>query len=440
MEFKEMYLIDCVNDIIDYRGKTPKKLKDNWSEDGDYRAISAKNIKNMNLVNQNSMNKAKASLYKKWMKKEIDKGDILLTSEAPLGETLYWDFEEKIILSQRVFGLKANNEIVNSKYLFAYMQTPFFKHELFARESGTTVTGIRRKELEKVIIKVPSMYIQSYIGQIIYNINYKINNNNKIIANLEELSQTLFKRWFVDFEFPDEDGNPYKSSGGEMIDSELGKIPLNWNVNVLKNIADIRTGYAFKSSEYIYSSKLSVLRTLNISKTSCLIEMNNLKFVSNDYINIPKYNKYSLEIFDTLLVTVGGSIGNIGIITESNLPSLQNQNMWRFRTLNSKINNLLIYNIIKIINKNVSNQTSGSAREFYTKKVFENFKIALPNLNHPMLLKANQIHLNLFKNISNLNKETNNLVKLRDTLLPKLMSGELEISDDIEVNTDELSI
>lgn len=440
MEFKEMYLIDCVNDIIDYRGKTPKKLKDNWSEDGDYRAISAKNIKNMNLVNQNSMNKAKASLYKKWMKKEIDKGDILLTSEAPLGETLYWDFEEKIILSQRVFGLKVNNEIVNSKYLFAYMQTPFFKHELFSRESGTTVTGIRRKELEKIVIKVPSMYIQNYIGQIIYNINYKINNNNKIIANLEELSQTLFKRWFVDFEFPDEDGNPYKSSGGEMIDSELGKIPLNWNVNVLKNIADIRTGYAFKSSEYIYSSKLSVLRTLNISKTSCLIEMNNLKFVSNDYINIPKYNKYSLEIFDTLLVTVGGSIGNIGIITESNLPSLQNQNMWRFRTLNSKINNLLIYNIIKIINKNVSNQTSGSAREFYTKKVFENFKIALPNLNHPMLLKANQIHLNLFKNISNLNKETNNLVKLRDTLLPKLMSGELEISDDIEVNTDELSI
>lgn len=225
-----------------------------------------------------------------------------------------------------------------------------------------------------------------------------------------------------------------------MVDSELGKIPLNWNVNALKNITDIRTGYAFKSSEYIYSSKLSVLRTLNISKTSCLIEMSNLKFVSNDYINISKYNKYSLEIFDTLLVTVGGSIGNIGIITESNLPSLQNQNMWRFRTLNSNINNPLIYNIIKIINKNVSNQTSGSAREFYTKKVFENFKIALPNLNHPMLLKANQIHLNLFKNISNLNKETNNLVKLRDTLLPKLMSGELEISDDVEVNTDELSI
>ena len=76
------------------------------------------------------------------------------------------------------------------------------------------------------------------------------------------------------------------------------------------------------------------------------------------------------------------------------MPSLQNQNMWRFRSLNSKINNPLIYNIIKIINQNVSNQTSGSAREFYTKKVFENFKIVFPNLNHPILLKANQIHSN----------------------------------------------
>ena len=61
--------------------------------------------------------------------------------------------------------------------------------------------------------------------------------NNKLIANLEELSQTLFKRWFVDFEFPDEDGNPYKSSGGEMVDSELGKIPSNWKIYKLKDIA-----------------------------------------------------------------------------------------------------------------------------------------------------------------------------------------------------------
>ncbi|MCI2869167.1 restriction endonuclease subunit S [Staphylococcus hominis] len=366
--------------------------------------------------------------------KTAEKNDILFSVRAPVGEVNIAPFE--LCIGRGLSAIRSKNK--DNKFLHYLL---IYKlQDIHSKSTGTIFNSINKSTLENLEIKIPNEKFQKFIGTLLRNIDNKIELNNKIIANLEELSQILFKRWFVDFEFPDEDGNPYKSSGGEMIDSELGKIPLNWNVNALKNIADIRTGYAFKSSEYIYSSKLSVLRTLNISKTSCLIEMSNLKFVSNDYINIPKYNKYSLEIFDTLLVTVGGSIGNIGIITESNLPSLQNQNMWRFRTLNSKINNPLIYNIIKIINKNVSNQTSGSAREFYTKKVFENFKIALPNLNHPMLLKANQIHLNLFKNISNLNKETNNLVKLRDTLLPKLMSGELEISDDVEVNEDELSI
>ena len=180
------------------------------------------------------------------MKKEVSKNNILLTSEAPLGESLFWDSDEKIVLSQRVFGLKPNTDIVNPKYLFAYLQTPKFKHELTSRESGTTVTGIRRKELEKTIIEVPSQNIQKFIGDLFYITNKKIKNNQNIIANLEELSQTLFKRWFVDFEFPDENGNPYKSNGGEMVDSELGAIPKGWNVKNLDDIANYMNGLAMQ--------------------------------------------------------------------------------------------------------------------------------------------------------------------------------------------------
>lgn len=354
-----------------------------------------------------------------------DKPSVLIGRKGSIGKVKY--INKPFWTIDTLFYTKINETKVLPKFLYYKLSMIDFNYY----NEGTTIPSLRTETLYRIKLDLPHLSTQKKVINTLGTIDNKIEINRKIIANLEELSQTLFKHWFIDFEFPDKNGTPYKSSGGEMIDSELGEIPLNWNINELKNIADIRTGYAFKSSEYIYSSKLSVLRTLNISKTSCLIEMNNLKFVSNDYINIPKYNKYSLEIFDTLLVTVGGTIGNIGIITESNLPSLQNQNMWRFRTLNSKINNPLIYNIIKIINKKVSNQTSGSAREFYTKKVFENFKIALPNLNDPMLLKANQIHSNIFNTISNLNKETNNLVQLRDNLLPKLMSGELEIPDDM---------
>ncbi|HDJ4718077.1 restriction endonuclease subunit S [Staphylococcus aureus] len=440
MEFKEMYLIDCVNDIIDYRGKTPKKLKDNWSEDGDYRAISAKNIKNMNLVNQNSMNNAKASLYKKWMKKEIDKGDILLTSEAPLGETLYWDFEEKIILSQRVFGLKANNEIVNSKYLFAYMQTPFFKHELFARESGTTVTGIRRKELEKVIIKVPSMYIQNYIGQIFYNINYKINNNNKIIGNLEELSQTLFKRWFVDFEFPDENGNPYKSSGGEMIDSELGNIPRDWEVNELGNYVDIIKGLSYKGAfldkQHERSDSFPLLSISNFNFISGF-KSNKTKYYFGDYKERHLVNPGDILIAATDLTQDRKILGAPAIVPNLNKTMIFSLDV--FKITETTIPKYVLYFLLQ--SAKYREFVEGSATGTTVIRIAKNVILKVPIvIDKDISIYFDKLIKPYMEKIEHLSQENQKLTQLRDTLLPKLMSGEVEIPNDIEVNSDELSI
>src|SRR5699024_10933799 len=137
-------------------------------------------------------------------------------------------------------------KIIYSKFLFAQMQSRFFLHQLESRQSGTTVTGIRRKELEKVTILVPDYNSQQAIGDFYYNLNEKIKINSKIIANLEELSQTLFKRWFVDFEFPDENGNPYKSSGGKFVDVDGFMLPPNWSVEPLANIAQYTNGLAMQ--------------------------------------------------------------------------------------------------------------------------------------------------------------------------------------------------
>ncbi|MDY4021402.1 restriction endonuclease subunit S [Staphylococcus borealis] len=440
MEFKEMYLADCVSDIIDYRGKTPKKLKDNWNEDGEYRAISAKNIKNMNLVNQDSMNKAKADLYKKWMKKEIDKGDILLTSEAPLGETLYWDLDEKIILSQRVFGLKANNEIVNSKYLFAYMQTPFFKHELFARESGTTVTGIRRKELEKVIIKVPSMHIQNYIGQMIYNINYKINNNNNIIANLEELSQTLFKRWFVDFEFPNKDGNPYKSSGGEMIKSELGEIPKNWRETTLGDYVDLDKGLSYKG-KFLDKKR-------EIEESIPMLSLSNFHFYSGFKNEKTKYyfgdfkDKHKVRAGDIIIAATDLTqdrkmLGSPALVPDLNVNMIYSLDV--FKVKNSILPKYVLYFLLQ--SKKYREFIEGSATGTTVLRVSKDIILKVPiiiDLN--IANKFNEMVKKYMYKIEGLSKENEVLVELRETLLPKLMSGEIAIPDDIEVNTDEFSI
>lgn len=430
MEFKKIILENCVNDIIDYRGKTPKKLKGEWNEKGTFRAVSAKNIKNMQLVNLESLKKVDNELYKKWMKKEVSKNDILLTSEAPLGESLFWDSDEKIVLSQRVFGLKPNTDIVNPKYLFAYLQTPKFKHELTSRESGTTVTGIRRKELEKTIIEVPSQNIQKFIGDLFYITNKKIKNNQNIIANLEEISQTLFKRWFVDFEFPDENGNPYKSSGGEMVDSELGEIPERWEIVKLKDIV-------YQKKDTFNPQKSNELKVLHFSLPAFDSSQNPVI----DDVNAIKSNKWIIDENCILFSKMNPSTRRIWLT--SNDGKYLNVASSEFVVLKSdnSYKNAFIYNICtsdkfsEFLNSNTTGSTN--SRQRVKPDIAISYKLAFHNETSMLFSNKVEPYLEKIKVIRNENQK---LAELRDTLLPKLMSGEIEIPDDIEVNEDELSI
>ena len=119
-KWKTYKLGDVVSTVIDYRGKTPLKLGGDWSSNG-YRALSAKNIKTGRIVQEETIRFVDEELYKKWMKEEISRGDIIITSEAPFGEVFYWDSDEKIVLGQRLFGLKINHSQYCAKYIYYYM-------------------------------------------------------------------------------------------------------------------------------------------------------------------------------------------------------------------------------------------------------------------------------------------------------------------------------
>ena len=152
-------LDDIVLEIIDYRGKTPKKLGGDWSESG-ILAISAKNIKQGKLINLDKSNCVDEALYKKWMKSELKQGDILMTSEAPLGELYYLVKHHKFCLSQRVYSIRANPDIIHPPILFSALYSPLIQEQIYARQSGTTVVGIRQTELRKVFVIVPLMELQ----------------------------------------------------------------------------------------------------------------------------------------------------------------------------------------------------------------------------------------------------------------------------------------
>ncbi|NCR79895.1 MAG: restriction endonuclease subunit S [Microcystis aeruginosa K13-05] len=157
--WKYLKLEEVISDIIDYRGKTPKKLGGDWCNSG-IPALSALNVKNNQLINLDKCKFVNESLYEKWMKTELQKYDILMTSEAPLGELYYLTSEQKFCLSQRLYAIRANVDVIKPAMLFCTLLTPKTQAEIHSRETGTTVFGIRQSALREISILVPSIELQ----------------------------------------------------------------------------------------------------------------------------------------------------------------------------------------------------------------------------------------------------------------------------------------
>jgi type I restriction enzyme S subunit len=148
-------LENVVDEFIDYRGKTPKKLDGDWAESGIF-ALSALNVKQGRLVNLEKAKFVNEELYQRWMKSELRAGDVLMTSEAPLGEVYFMPETRRYCLSQRVFAIRSKCEKMQSSLLFFFLSSPEGQEQLKARASGTTVLGIRQADLRRIpLIQAP---------------------------------------------------------------------------------------------------------------------------------------------------------------------------------------------------------------------------------------------------------------------------------------------
>jgi type I restriction enzyme S subunit len=242
--FTESQLGSLIDTIIDYRGKTPKKLGGEWSSGG-IPALSAKNIKQGKIVNPESIRYVDDALYKRWMKEEVKKGDLLMTSEAPLGETYYVKNDEKVLLSQRLFSIRTKAKELNSRFLYYYFNSKLGRHELLSRATGTTVGGIRQTALVKVLVRFPKdSEIQKEIAEVLGAYDDLIENNEKRIKALEEMAELLYTEWFVKFKFPGHEKIKLVDSG-----TSYGKIPEGWEVKKLGEVANVVRGCSYTSEE-----------------------------------------------------------------------------------------------------------------------------------------------------------------------------------------------
>jgi restriction endonuclease S subunit len=157
-----MKLEDCLELLVDHRGKTAEKLGGSFVSSG-VRVISAIHIKDRRVKFDERERFVTDELYRKWMKEPLAPGDVLLTSEAPLGEVALAPDDGPLVLSQRLFALRGKHGLLSNRYLFTYLQSPQAIEQLTRRSSGTTVTGIRQSELRKVEIPVPGLKTQSVL-------------------------------------------------------------------------------------------------------------------------------------------------------------------------------------------------------------------------------------------------------------------------------------
>jgi type I restriction enzyme S subunit len=352
--------------------------------------------------------------------KLIPKNSILLTSRAPIGYLAIADNE--ICTNQGFKSLVANPDLADYNFVYYLLLSNIDLLKSFG--TGTTFAEISGNVVKNIEFDLPDLPTQKAIAEILSSLDDKIELNNQINQNLETLAQVLFNQWFVDFEFPNENGEPYKSSGGEMVDSELGEVPKGWKVKFVREEISILNGYAFKSEDYVIEG-IKIIRTKNFNESG-FIELNDLVFLEAN--KSKDYEKFFLRPFDKLVVMVGASLGKSVVVTSDILPALQNQNIWNFRAVDKNYQGYFNFLVDKLIQLNIGS-ASGSAREFFRKDFFYDRKIIIPDLE--VIHKFNEINYPTFEKISSNIAENGSLSNLRDTLLPKLISGELEVNESL---------
>ncbi len=397
-EWIKLPLGEITDIVIDYRGKTPKKLGGDWSKSG-YRALSAKNIKTGRIVQTDTIRYVDEAMYQKWMKDEVRRGDILITSEAPFGQIFFWDSDEKIVLSQRLFDVRIKPQN-DARFIYYYMTTPEFQGELEGRATGTTVIGLRQPELMKCNVRFPEIKEQKAIASILSCIDAKIVFNEKINDNLQQQAAAIFRSWFVDCA-------PFG-----------GKAPDEWKNVTLEDITalisrGITPKYADDTDQIVINQKCIRNHTIDLS----LARTHTPKVINEKW----------LRFGDLLINSTGdGTLGRAAQVW------FQPKNL----TVDSHVTiarpakeNLIFYiGLWGILHeKEIESLHTGSTGQTeLPRDRVKAMELRLPD--NDTLDRFNALITPMATAIVANQEENNRLAALRDAILPKLMSGEIDVS------------
>ena len=394
MEWKEVRLGDVCSELSDGLHKAPKFI-----EKGEYIFVNAKNLYNGYILDNDPTKKTSREEYLKY-KKPLGKHTILYSIDGTIGNIARYR-GEKCVLGKGACYLNCNPQIVESSYLYYQLQGPHFKSYIHLMSTGSTIKHISLKTMREYVFELPSLTDQRRIASILSSLDRKIELNNKINADLEEMAQAIFKNWFVDFE-------PFKD--GKFVDSELGMIPEGWKVGTLADIAEITMGQSPAGN------------SLNENREGMIFYQG-----SSDFgFRFPSIRVFTTEpkrlaVANSVLFSVRAPVGDINVAKEeccigrgvASIKSKYGYDSYLFYTMKS---------LHKLFD---SFDGEGTVFGSINKKTLSAIQILLPS--DGIVEQFNNIASSFDDRIRSLSDESSRLSTLRDTLLPRLMSGELEV-------------
>ncbi|WP_408912585.1 restriction endonuclease subunit S [Caldifermentibacillus hisashii] len=323
---------------------------------------------------------------------------------------------ENMIASTGFAVITPDKSKVYPEYLYRFLiQDQITQYlQAVAETSTSTYPSIKPSVIGKLEIELPTIKEQIAVANILASLDQKIGINNEINKKLEEMAQAIFKHWFVDFEFPNENGEPYKSSGGEMVESELGMIPKGWRVVKLKEIIEFIKN-STKPGEQLNNRKYVPIDTMPIKK----LILNSYKSYKEAKSSLILFEKYDILIGAMRVYFHRVNLAPFRGVTRTTTFVL------RSKSLEDISYNLLLLNMPSTIS--YADQSSIGSTIPYA--VWEGglgeMLLAQPPIE--IRKKFNNVIFPLLEKMILNSQQNIRIQKIRDTLLPKLMSGEIRV-------------
>jgi len=415
MEWKHYKMDELIEEIS--MGPFGSDVKKEFYVDNGVPILNGSNLQGFKLQEDSFgyLTKEKADSLKKC---NAHRGDIIVTHRGTLGQIVYVPVDSKYdryVISQSQFRFRCKADLVDVQYLVYYFHTREGQYKILANASQVGVPALARatSTFRLIDIKLPPLDDQRRIASILSSLDRKIELNNKINADLEEMAQAIFKNWFVDFE-------PFKN--GKFVDSELGMIPEGWKVGRADDFYQINIGKTPPRKEHKWFSTNPAdkiwVSIANMGNSGIFISD------SSEYLTKEAVDRHNIIMVprNTILLSFKLTVGRVAIADKE---LTTNEAIARFILSDDKYMEYL-YLYLKNFDYNSLGSTSSIATAVNSKTI-KGMQMLQPS---DKIIDAFHIQVNpIFEKIRSLTKENSRLSLLRDTLLPRLMSGELEVPE-----------